>query len=55
MATIDEELRKAKKNIDEATETLVENKTAEVEELHSELQTFNGEYEQWSGVGGVVA
>ena len=44
MATIDEELSIAKKNIDEATETLVENKAAEVEELHSELQIFNGKY-----------
>ena len=44
MATIDQELRKAKKNIDEATETIVKNKAAEVEELHSKLQTFNGKY-----------
>ena len=47
MATIDEELRKAKKNIDEATETLVKNKSAEVEELHSERQTFNGKCVEW--------
>ena len=47
MATIDQELRKAKKNIDEATETLVNNKAVEVEELHSKLQTFNGKYVQW--------
>ena len=46
MATIDEELRKAKKNIDEATETLVKNKATEVEELHSERQAFNGKYVQ---------
>ena len=42
MATIDEELRIARRDIDEAAENFVKNK-AEADGLQSELQTFNGE------------
>ena len=53
MASIDEKLQEAKKNIAELEGglnfTVLKNKT-EAEESQSKPQTINGEYAKWDGV-----